>query len=1243
MKRKHWKSSVALLLSALIVSSSMATLTASAQSTEAPGIIPANEVNIPLLGDANGDGRINGGDKTAIQRHMEQIEPIDDAYLEAADINEDGEIDETDLTILGEYLAEYEVPYLIGQPIKVVLGDANGDGRIDSRDATAIQRHVANLEPIADRYLKAADINGDGSITDEDRGLLQQYVSMIDIDYPMGEEVLDPLEIEVFSATGVTYDGDTGFGQFNLDVSGAKLKNNKLKTATIVIEQYGQEVATVDYLADYNQWTTNLRGIFTATITVTDWADRTATATDTFEIQGSHFARIGYETDTESGEPMVGTPVVFNYDVVGVVSRYAHYNKRQITIKKKGEEVAVISDTYQNNSLVWTPTEAGTYDLTFEMSGYGGGHAVKTIVMDVYDTLSASLSLDNGQGEATIPYGVFVPAQLVINGGKAPFTYEITKNAGNPGADLFFGEMGSGNISDHFTGVLTKANDDGSFQTTCGIKIGHPDIYKIDVKVTDALGQVVNQTITVHSISLFVQQVSFSKQDAQAGDTIRISASSNKMGVVSDCFRYTVKDPDGQTTTLIPSSRYTGVNWTPKTAGEYTVTATLVYGESVWGETISTKEVTYTVQESDLKAEINVEPGSSLLKGTEATVSANVTGGVGSYRYRFGYVDADSTDVILQDYSTKDFVKFTPENDETQVFVEVKDSAGNTVRDALFITQFRPQIFSFVKDAYSTAPGTRYAFRINSNAGDYPVEYRVVLESDSDIITLNAPNAYVVWYPENAGHYVATAQMIYQDEVVASTYQEFDIIDPDYKTTVTLDSAIVPSNNTVGINVASDADIYTYKYSYIVNGKEKVIKDFTSDTHVDFTPKTAGDYTIKVVTKRTYNYGELIECFNENTAELKVVSLSIAALTASASEAKVGDTVTFTAAPSTNMVPVTFEYTATLNGETETLTNGVWTPKTAGSYVVKATMLYNGKAVQSKTMAYIVNKKTADNLATIYYKGTSSMIQYKLANGEWTTPVKLVRVNAVAGVTHKYVVNMGSEKSVEVRFCTSKGVLEDNNGLNFTFNPGLYTVVDGMITTMKDRTMLNNNTLTTTASVSAKNAAVGQTITLSADSTGATGTCKYTFTYKQADAAAWTTIQTGTNNSAEFVPDTVGKYHFCIKATDDSGVVQKQYFSVEVFEAIENTSALSAETIKFGESVTVNASATGGSGKYVYTVYYKKTSSTTGKWTKAQAASTNAAVDITFAAAVKYDVRVVVKDVVTKETSEKVLTVKVTK
>ena len=66
-------------------------------------------VHVYELGDANLDGRINVRDVTAIQRHIADLEKIDDEQLAVADANGDGVVTIDDATLLQMFLAEYDV------------------------------------------------------------------------------------------------------------------------------------------------------------------------------------------------------------------------------------------------------------------------------------------------------------------------------------------------------------------------------------------------------------------------------------------------------------------------------------------------------------------------------------------------------------------------------------------------------------------------------------------------------------------------------------------------------------------------------------------------------------------------------------------------------------------------------------------------------------------------------------------------------------------------------------------------------------------------------------------------------------------------------------------------------------------------------------------------------------------------------------------------------------------------------
>ena len=62
-----------------------------------------------ILGDVNGDGYVNINDVTAIQRHLVELETLDENGLAVADTNGDGELDIADATLIQMYLAEYDV------------------------------------------------------------------------------------------------------------------------------------------------------------------------------------------------------------------------------------------------------------------------------------------------------------------------------------------------------------------------------------------------------------------------------------------------------------------------------------------------------------------------------------------------------------------------------------------------------------------------------------------------------------------------------------------------------------------------------------------------------------------------------------------------------------------------------------------------------------------------------------------------------------------------------------------------------------------------------------------------------------------------------------------------------------------------------------------------------------------------------------------------------------------------------
>ncbi|MED9970560.1 MAG: leucine-rich repeat protein [Ruminococcus sp.] len=80
--------------------------------------IPYELIEDVMLGDVNGDNRVNINDVTAIQRYIARIESLDASSLFAADTDQDGNIIITDATTIQIFIAGRSVPYPIGEFVR---------------------------------------------------------------------------------------------------------------------------------------------------------------------------------------------------------------------------------------------------------------------------------------------------------------------------------------------------------------------------------------------------------------------------------------------------------------------------------------------------------------------------------------------------------------------------------------------------------------------------------------------------------------------------------------------------------------------------------------------------------------------------------------------------------------------------------------------------------------------------------------------------------------------------------------------------------------------------------------------------------------------------------------------------------------------------------------------------------------------------------------------------------------------
>ena len=170
---------------------------------------------------------------------------------------------------------------------------------------------------------------------------------------------------------------------------------------------------------------------------------------------------------------------------------------------------------------------------------------------------------------------------------------------------------------------------------------------------------------------------------------------------------------------------------------------------------------------------------------------------------------------------------------------------------------------------------------------------------------------------------------------------------------------------------------------------------------------------------------------------------------------------------------------------------------------------------------------------------------------------------------------------------------------------------------------------------------LGTSVSFAAEGVGGSGDYTYAFYTRKEGDTKWTCRQGFKDNAAiTLTPEFTGNYEICVKAKDSAGNVAKVYPDLLVLNAFDNTTTISAETIKKGKTVTVNCSAAGvAEDEVIYGVYYKKT--TDKKWVTKQDYDENTEVTIKPAKAADYIICVKAKNINDGTISKKYFNVKV--
>ena len=443
------------------------------------------------------------------------------------------------------------------------------------------------------------------------------------------------------------------------------------------------------------------------------------------------------------------------------------------------------------------------------------------------------------------------------------------------------------------------------------------------------------------------------------------------------------------------------------------------------------------------------------------------------------------------------------------------------------------------------------------------------------------------------------------------------------KNNSTLSKTAINLGDTITVNGKATGGTGSYQYNILykqtAQSKWTTVQSYEENSTVTIKPTKATTYDVCVKVKGS-NGTEVKKYFT-----VKVTDVLKNNSTLSKTEINLGSTITVNCKATGGLGSYQYNILYKQTAQSK------WT--TAQSYNENSTV----KIEPTKATTYDICVKVKDSDGTeVKEYFTVNVTNNKLKNistvsAETITLGESVTVNANAtGSTGFYIYSVYYKKTSDTKWTTAQDFKANNKVI---VNPAKATSYDICVKVKDDKGTVDKkyftvnvvNKLKNVSTVSAKTINIGESVTVNANATGSTGLYTYAVYYKQETQTRWTIAQDfNANNKVTVNPIKATSYDICVKVKDDKGTVDKKYFTVNVVNKLKNVSTVSAKTINIGESVTVNANATGSTGLYTYAVYYKQETQT--RWTIAQDFNANNKVTVNPIKATSYDICVKVKD-----------------
>ncbi len=762
--------------------------------------------------------------------------------------------------------------------------------------------------------------------------------------------------------------------------------------------------------------------------------------------------------------------------------------------------------------------------------------------------------------------------------------------------------------------------------------------YSIRVTAVDNAGRTASQTLSLKVEDKLSGTVSFNKASFTLGEKVVITAAHEGSASVTYAF-YIKSSSVSSWTTLQDFSAVAYYNYVPKTPGEYDVLVKFKSSSGQTAEVYKTLKVTGTALSNTSSVS-----GTSVSFGKSVTLKGSASGGSGSYQYGYYYKLSDaSTWTTLKGFSTTSSVDFKPSATGTyDVCVKVQDSTGNIVKK--YLTVKCSQAFSNTStlSAAKINLGKTITVNASSNASGtctYGVWYHTKGTDGWSVVQNYASASKVNITPTKSGNFEVCVRVKDSTGAIAVKYLNFTV-NPKLVNSSKLSASSINTGASVTVTCAASggAGSYTYLVQYRKSGTSSwtVKQNYSSNASVSLPFSSAGAYEIGVNVKDAL--GDVVSV----TKNLTVKTPITAKLTLAKTSIVCGQSNTVTATASGGTGGLTYGFYYKLSAAEQWTTKQDFKtnakvdikPAKAGTYDV---------CVKVKDSSGTVQKVYTTFKVTEAVKVTGSLSASTIVQGQSTTVTAKASAGSGTGYTYAIYLKQSTSSS-----WTEKQDFKANASLSLKpANSGTYEVcvkakdsIGGiakvyLTITVKPSVKLS---MSTTAGRIVK----GHAFTVTAKASLGSGT-GYTYAcyLRQAGSSKWVTKQDFSSNSTFSVKTAnAGKYELCVKVKDSIGGMDKAYFTFTAQPVVENTSTVSATSVKVNGVITVTASAQYGWESYTYSVLYRKSGSSS--WKTVQDYNGNKVVKIIPDTAGSYEICVKVKDTL-GDISKKYFTVTVTK